>query len=71
MTYGSPVWGKCAKSHRARLQVKQNKLLKMIYGLDPFFPTSELHRLSNTELIDDFIEISPSSHRARCQQILL
>lgn len=67
MTYGSPVWGKCAKSHRARLQVKQNKLLKMIYGLDPFFPTSELHRLSNTELIDDFIERSTRTFVTSCQ----
>lgn len=51
MFYGSPVWGKCAKSHLGRLQITQNKLLKMILKLPRLFSTEQLHLLANIELV--------------------
>lgn len=67
MVYGSPVWGDCAKSHRKRLQVKQNKLLKMIYNFDPFYPTEELHRVTGVVTIEEFINKTARSFWNSCQ----
>lgn len=67
MAYGSPVWGGCAKSHRKRLQVKQNKLLKMIHNLDPYYPTEELHRVSKVETIDEFVSRATRSFWNSCE----
>ena len=51
MFYGSPVWGKCASSHVRKLQIAQNKVLKMILNLPWSLSTSELHKISNIELV--------------------
>ena len=55
MTYGYPAWHDCAASHRKKLQVKQNRLLKMMLNLDPFHPTDDVHRMAKMELIDDWL----------------
>ena len=39
-----PVWGNCAKSHIEKLQVIQNKCLKIILNLPRTFNTNELHK---------------------------
>lgn len=55
LTYGFPVVFNCARSHRLKLQTKQNKLLKMILNLSPFHPTEDVHQLANVELIDEWV----------------
>lgn len=66
-TYGAPVWGRCAKSHRKRLQVQQNKLLKMILNLEPFYPTDDVHRLAGVETLDEHIDRSCRAFWTTCQ----
>lgn len=56
LTFGAPIWRNCAKSHISRLQITQNKILKMIYNLPLFFRTSELHSISKIDYIKDFID---------------
>ena len=55
MTYGFPAWYDCAASHRKKLQVKQNRLLKMMLNLGPFHPTDDVHRMAKIQLIDDWL----------------
>lgn len=67
LTYGSPAWMDCAVTHRKRIQIKQNKLLKMMLNLDPWHPTDDLHTMTNMETINDFISrIFGKFHRS-CQ----
>lgn len=67
MLYGSPVWGDCAKSHRRRVQVKQNKLLKMIHNLNPWYPTEQLHHVTKVETVEECIRRSTSKFSNSCQ----
>lgn len=67
MTYASAVWGCCAKSHRKRLQVKQNKLLKMTHNLDPWYPTDDLHKLAGIDTIDASIDRATRTFRTSCE----
>jgi len=55
LTYGSPIWGNCAETHRNKLQIAQNKLLKTINNLPWFFSTVKLHELSNIEKLNNYI----------------
>lgn len=63
VTYGFPAWSDCARSHRKKIQVKQNRLLKMILNLHPHHPTDDVHRLAGVELVDDwFVRLMPKFH---------
>lgn len=55
LTYGFPVVFNCARSHKLKLQTKQNKLLKMILNLSPFHPTDEVHQVAKVEMIDEWV----------------
>lgn len=67
LTYGCPVWQCCAMSHLRRLQVKQNKLLKMIFNLDPWFPTDELHDIAETETLLEFFNKLTNKFKLSCE----
>lgn len=55
LLYGCPVWGNAAKCHLKKLQVSQNKILKMMLNLPWHYSTLDLHRKANVELISDRI----------------
>lgn len=45
MTYGCQIWAEiCAKTYLKKLQIIQNKNLKIIHNLPRLYPTSLLHR---------------------------
>lgn len=46
-----PVWGNCAKHHIQKLQTIQNKCLKIIYNLPPYYNTRDLHKLDSIPTI--------------------
>ncbi|XP_038122318.1 uncharacterized protein LOC119770831 [Culex quinquefasciatus] len=50
-----------------KLQRMQNKLLKMIYNLDPWYPTDDLHQLAELDTIDEFIDRMFLMFRTSCQ----
>lgn len=58
MMYGCPVWHTAAKSHTKKLQVIQNKSLKLINKLPWKYPTDQLHRDTRYETVQDFIRRS-------------
>lgn len=67
LEYGSPVWQGCARTHRKKLQVLQNKYLKMILNLPPQTRTTEVHRLANRGTIDERLTSIAERHKQRAQ----
>lgn len=65
LEYGSPVWQGCAKTHRRKLQVLQNKYLKMILNLPHRTRTTEVHRLANHAIIDQRLSTINERHRQK------
>lgn len=51
----SPVWGNCAKTHVQKLQIIQNKCLKIILCLPHYHETGDIHRLAAIPTITDQI----------------
>lgn len=66
LLYGCPVWGNCAMSHLKRLQIAQNKVLKMALKLPWHFPTIMLHTISGVRTINESIEIISSRFQLNC-----
>lgn len=56
LTFAAPIWYNCAKTHISKLQISQNKLLKMIHNLPFFYSTIRLHEISNIVSIKLFID---------------
>lgn len=56
LSYASPIWYKSAKCHLKRMQIIQNKCLKIIYRKPWRYPTSSLHEETGYELFADFIK---------------
>ncbi|KAI8126988.1 putative RNA-directed DNA polymerase from transposon X-element [Lucilia cuprina] len=55
LTYASPVWYTAANYHLKRLQIIQNKCLKIINNKNWKYPTNILHQETKYEKIFDFI----------------
>ena len=66
LTYGLPAWHGCAQSHRKRLQVQQNKILKMMLDLPFNFPTEDLQDAANTEMLETWTNRLLHKFRIRC-----
>ena len=63
LTYGCSIFRKCAKSHLKRLQVIQNKMLKLIYNLNIRHSTERLQK-TIMEIRSDFTR----SFNERCRR---
>ena len=66
LLYGSPVWGGAALCHIKKLQVSQNKLLKMMLNLPFRYSTCDLHQETNVELISERIQKLEANFAFRC-----
>lgn len=66
MFYAAPAWACIAKCHIKKLQVSQNKLLKLIFNLPWFFSTTRLHTLAGIELVDCKLERLLQNFKRRC-----
>lgn len=64
--YALPVWCDCALTHRKRLQIFQNKILKMCLGLPWRYPTEDLHKDAEMELVQQFIDKVNLQFKSRC-----
>lgn len=67
ITYASPVWLGAASTHIKKLQVLQNKCLKMAFNLHWRHPTAELHEKSDFPLIGAFINEFYNKFIVRCE----
>lgn len=55
LLYGAPVWFDCAHSHIQKLQVSQNKVLKMMLGLPWHYSTKRLHDKANAYTVKNLV----------------
>ena len=53
MLYAVPIWSSCCATRKKALQRNQNKILKMILKLPPWYSTNEVHRISNVETLEN------------------
>lgn len=68
LTYGCQVWyGKTAKTHTKKLQIIQNKNLKIIHNLPRRFPTDLLHSNFEHKMISSFVRDLTLSFNAKCR----
>ena len=56
LLYACPVWSMICKSHYSKLQIVQNKFLRLIGGYRRFSLISEMHRNINIEPVKDYIK---------------
>lgn len=56
LTYACPVFANCPKTHFNRLQVMQNKCLRMVLSAPFYTRTTELHRETNLPTIRSFVD---------------
>ncbi|KAG5684417.1 hypothetical protein PVAND_013651 [Polypedilum vanderplanki] len=57
LTYGCQVFNNCAKSHFNKLQIFQNKMLRLCFNInwDDFINNEKLHELANIPTIREFV----------------
>lgn len=66
MTYGCPVWSGAARTHIKKLQIIQNKQLKLINGLPWRFSTHQLHVNTGYQTIEDYMKKLVEKFQLRC-----
>ncbi|GFY13582.1 RNA-directed DNA polymerase from mobile element jockey [Trichonephila clavipes] len=55
ITYGSPIWGAAAPNHTKRIQIIQNKILRIITNAPWYVRNSVIHHDLHMEPIDNYI----------------
>lgn len=75
LTSTCPAWSKAAITHLRKLQVIQNKILKIINRLHWRFPTAQLHTLTGFETITEYIRKLTTSFeeksRSSCHTLIV
>lgn len=66
ITYGCPTWGNCAQTHLKRIQIVQNKVLKLMLNLPFFHSTVALHEEAKMKMISQYINDLKNKFFARC-----
>lgn len=67
ITYASPILNDIAQTHINKLQVFQNKMLRMILNVPWYTSTEYIHHITNMEKIKQFIQKLNSNFNARLQ----
>lgn len=69
ITYGCQVWfNRSAKTHTKKLQIIQNKNLKIIHNLSPRFSTNLLHRKFDHKMFNTTARELTLSFNERCRR---
>ena len=66
MLYGAPVWNSCAATHKKRLQVTQNKLLKIILNKPFHYNTAKLHDEAKVKPVSYVTDELTRKFKQRC-----
>ena len=56
LTYACPIWSMASKTHYDKLQIAQNKFLRLIGNFRKYTQISEMHRKLDVEYIHSFIK---------------
>lgn len=65
--YAAPIWMDCAATHLKRIQVFQNKVLKIILNKPMRTPTFEVHEQTNVEMVNDYLLKVNESFTRNCR----
>lgn len=65
-SYASPVWSGCATIHRKKLQVFQNRVLKIMLNRPRLTPTHEIHQIAGIELVQEYLDKLNLSFLTNC-----
>jgi Reverse transcriptase (RNA-dependent DNA polymerase)/Endonuclease-reverse transcriptase len=65
LVYGCPAWSTLAKSHLLKLQIIQNKCLKMAFNTAPGTYLADLHNLINLKTVAALITDLSNNHYVR------
>ena len=57
ISYGIEVYGLAAKEHINKLQIQQNRVLKILYNKDFMTPTNTLHKELELLKVDDIFQL--------------
>ena len=66
MFYAAPVWAKSANCHIKKIQIMQNKILKLILNKPWYFSTVSLHQTSNVEFISEKLLRVTNNFNTKC-----
>lgn len=67
ITYGCPAWGNCAQTHLKKIQIVQNKILKLILKHPYYYSTNALHEEANMKRIPEYINDLKNKFFDRCR----
>lgn len=70
LTYGSSAWINCADTHKKRLQISQNKILKLCLNLHWRTATTLVHDLAKIDLISQYMIRNNDRFILRCSTSL-
>ena len=57
LEYGAPVILGASKTYIKKLQIIQNKAIRIAYKLDPLSHTEDIHKIAKIDLIKDRFQI--------------
>lgn len=66
LIYASPIWSSAANCHIKKLQIQQNRCLKIIRNLPRRFSTNKLHLLPNIPLFREYMTRMNDNFRINC-----
>lgn len=69
LLYAAPVWNHCAKCHKSKLQISQNKALKLVLDKPWYFSTQRLHQIANINRISQLAEKRTRAFLRRCKSV--
>ena len=67
MLFACPAWGDCAAMHLKKLQIMQNKILKMALDLPWYYSTKRLHERANVSEIQNRIQMLNENFVQKCR----
>ena len=74
MTYATPVWCSMAKTHIKKLQIIQNKCLRLILSASNYTRLTELHARSDVQYFEDHVKDLAErfyTNQLKCNNLLL
>lgn len=70
LLYAGEVWGEAAETHIKKLQIIQNKCLKLIYNLPFYYNTLRLHAIDKIPTIKTTLSEKKTKYISRCNNSL-